>query len=165
MSLCEWSSEETGGDRSAGEEGGEENGEEEAGGPGEGNSAEEEGEMMRADSVAGAAAYWDGLLRAHWQALEREEGGALAGRMGACARACFGYALSTPRVAHVSFLPICMPRRELGDGYKMHLQACWKFSNMLQQPPRACFSQAEGSILQDATVAAGHSRAGVADVE
>ena len=49
--------------------------------PGGGDAAEEDEGLRSAESALGAASYWDGLLRAHWQALEKEEGG-LAGRLG-----------------------------------------------------------------------------------
>ena len=37
--------------------------------------AEDDADMLPAESASSAATYWDRLLRHHWQALEKEEGG------------------------------------------------------------------------------------------
>ena len=37
-------------------------------------TAEDNSEMLPAESTSSAATYWDKLLRHHWQALEKEEG-------------------------------------------------------------------------------------------
>jgi hypothetical protein len=45
-------------------------------------TAEDNSEMLPAESTSSAATYWDKLLRHHWQALEKEEGA--PNRIGEC---------------------------------------------------------------------------------
>ena len=37
--------------------------------------AEDDADILPPESASSAATYWDRLLRHHWQALEKEEGG------------------------------------------------------------------------------------------
>ena len=85
VTVREWSAEDAAGDRGGAEDGEDASLEDSPEPPpcaGGDPGVDEEDAALRAESALSAAAYWDGLLRAHWQALEKEEG-ALHGRLGA----------------------------------------------------------------------------------
>ena len=63
-------------------------------------TAEDDADILPAESASSAATYWDRLLRHHWQALEKEEGGPhRVGKASLCKPFCCLQALDSEKAA------------------------------------------------------------------
>ena len=82
--------------------------------------AEDDADILPPESASSAATYWDRLLRHHWQALEKEEGG-------------------PHRVGKASPLPGSLLLREAAPGDNMSLMRCCR---------RSAFKDASSSSMQ-----------------
>ena len=91
---------------------------------GEDGMAEDDADILPAESASSAATYWDRLLRHHWQALEKEEGGPHRGGKASHLPGSLALILRKAAPGDTLSLMRCCRRSLLEDALELLAAAC-----------------------------------------